>query len=231
MIFLGLNFPQVLACSCVSQFSQSFNYSDFVGHIKFKEIIKSTESHIDLKVETLNSYKGPNISTFRIYLDEFCPSIDPIIGDELIVFSRIDEFNNFSIGACSLTFNPNSDFRKTDLKALHVLKKFNLKNVQEFEIDFENDFFSQSWGIEIDNPEKDFAIYEVTYDRLNFLIEARVLESFGTKTDEKLISLIKHSDWKFFHMYPEFSPQLFKFLIIMEKEKWKDREVTKYDYM
>jgi hypothetical protein len=57
-----------------------------------------------------------------------------------------------------------------------------------------------------------------------------VLESFGPKTDRAVISLIQKADW-IFHPYFNFTPQLLTFYLIIGKEQWKGKYVTKYDYM
>jgi hypothetical protein len=152
-------------------------------------------------------------------------------GDELIIFSRKDHLDHNSTSFCSSNFNPNSQYHSRKLEVLKSIKNQGIHLTQEFSLDFNDPFFRRLWGLEIDLPDKNFAIYEVTYDRLIFFVDVKVLESFGANTDRAIISLTQKANWTFYHSYDNFSPQLFKFHLIIEKEDWGGKYVTKFNYM
>lgn len=234
VLAFALSFSQLVACSCGSSFSDDFRASDFVGHVKFKKAnMKSKgDPYYSVEVEIIEKYKGPDLKTIWINNDELCPfHIQPKGGEELVIFSRIDHLGNFSIHECSGNFSPHQKHRSLEVQILEKLKNFNLEYVQDFRFDTNNLFFNKSWRLEIDLQEKNFAIYEVTYDRLNFFSEVKVLEGFGEGTDKKIMSLIMKSDWHFYSLYSDFDPKIFRFLIILEKEIWEGKQVIKYNYL
>ncbi|HSF52651.1 MAG TPA: hypothetical protein VLA71_02810 [Algoriphagus sp.] len=228
-----LTFSNSIACTCGTSLSENLRGSNFIGHVKFLEIHRSeiNDLNYEAKFEIIEKFKGPEISSIWIDEGELCDQLNLKPGDELVIFSRKDYLNKNSTGFCSSNFNPNDEYYSLNLEVLKSIKNQNINLTQEFIFDFENSFFNRVGGLEINLPDKDFGIYEVSYDRLNFFIDVMVLESFGSKTDKDIISLIQEADWIFYHSYGNFDPQLFKFLLIIEKEEWKGKYVTKYNYL
>ena len=228
-----ITLSNLIACTCGVSLSENLRGSNFIGHVKFLEIHRSEINDLkyEAKFEIIEKFKGPEISSIWIEESELCEKLNIKVGDELVIFSRKDHLNKNSTGFCSSNFDPNDEYYSLKLGVLKSIKNQNINLTQEFIFDFENSFFNRVWGLEISLPEKNFAIYEVSYDRLNFFVDVRVLESFGSKTDRDIISLIQEADWIFYHLYDNFSPQLFKFFLIIEKEEWKGKYVTKYSYL
>lgn len=150
----------LIACSCGSSFSEDFRASDFVAHVKFKRAFMASKGnpYYAVEIEVIEKYKGPDLKTIWIDNDELCPfHLQPNGGEELVIFSRIDHLGNFSIHECSGNFSPYLKHRSIEVQILKKLKSFDLEYVQDFWFETNNLFFNQSWGWEIDIPEKNFA--------------------------------------------------------------------------
>jgi hypothetical protein len=228
-----LALTHAIACTCGVMLSENLREADFIGHVKFLEIRTTDKnaSRYEATFDIIEKFKGPDIYSIWIVENDLCDKLDLKAGDELVIFSRKDNWGYDTTGFCSSNFHPNREYYSRKLEVLKSFKKKRVDVSQEFLLDYENSFFNRIWGLEIDLPDKSFALYEVTYDRLNFFADVNVLESFGPKTDRAVISLIQKADWIFHRAYYNFTPQLFTFYLIIEKEQWKGKYVTKYDYM
>ena len=212
----------IFACVCdTPSITEKYSRSDFVAKAKIIKNYKN-DSEIELyraDIVITELYKGDSLKS--IYVRGVVEDdIYEVVGSscaisipedtELIIYAEKNRDGKYTIGMCSglMYLDYSAHYRKKTLKNEYELKK------QKREIDILNTFkekgihytskiiyrekptlhknLEQFKGIEL---KKTYGIYEITFEADLTIINVSEISGFGNPIDQKLIEIIKKTEW------------------------------------
>jgi hypothetical protein len=199
----------VFACTCDDpKITEKFIESDFVAKARIIKNYKNESSREFYKADIIISelYKGEELKSIYVAgrsdggIGSSCAIFIPE-NTELIVYAGKNKDGKYSVGMCSGLLYLNKRNLKSQKRELEILKMFKSKN-----IDFTDKInyrekatlhkkLEQFKGIELD---KSYGIYEITFSRDLTIKNVTEISGFKNSIDEKLIEIIKTTEWTSF---------------------------------
>ncbi|WP_299675800.1 hypothetical protein [uncultured Tenacibaculum sp.] len=199
----------IFACTCEDpNVTEKFIESDFVAKARIVKNYKNESSKELYKADIVISelFKGNELKSIYIAgrsdggIGSSCAIFIPE-NTELIVYARKNKDGKYSVGMCSGLLYLNKRNLKRQKRELDILKMFKSKN-----IDFTNKInyrekaklhkdLEQFKGIEL---EKSYGIYEITFESDLTISNVTEISGFGNLVDQKLIKIIKNTEWSSF---------------------------------
>ncbi|RPD99135.1 hypothetical protein EGM88_03860 [Aureibaculum marinum] len=199
----------VFACDCDQpKITEKFIESEFVANVTILKIYPNKKNEqgykADIKINEL--FKGERLKSIYIYgrsdngIGSSCDIYIPT-NTKLVAYARKNKDGNYGIGMCSGLLYLNKRNFKRQQRELDILKMFKSKN-----IDFTDKInyieksnlhkdLEQFKGIEL---EKSYGIYEITFESDLTISNVVEVSGFGNSVDQKLIEIIKKSEWSSF---------------------------------
>ncbi|MEC5167529.1 hypothetical protein RCH18_003291 [Flavobacterium sp. PL11] len=196
----------VFACDCDEpKITEKFIESEFVANITILKIYPNQKNEqgykADIKINEL--YKGEQLKSIYVYgrsdngIGSSCDIYIPT-NTKLVAYARKNKDGNFGIGMCSGLLYLNKSNQKRQKRELEILKAFKENNINSTEkITYREksklrEDLKQFKGIELD---KNFGIYEITFASDLTIKSVTEISGFKNPIDQKLIEIIKKSEW------------------------------------
>ena len=215
----------VFACTCDDpKITEKFIESDFVAKARIIKNYKNESSRELYKADIIISelYKGEELKSIYVAgrsdggFGSSCAIFIPE-NTELIVYARINKDGKYSVGMCSGLLYLNKRNLKRQKRELEILKMFKSKNINFTDkINYREKAtlhkkLEQFKGIELD---KSYGIYEITFAQDLTIKNVTKVSGFKNSIDEKLIEIIKTTEWTSFDKgVKDKVPENSKFLI------------------
>ena len=199
----------VFACDCDSpKITEKYTQSDFVANVTIIKIYPNQKNEqgyrADIKINEL--FKGDRLKSIYVYgrsdngngtsCDIYIPE-----NTNLIAYASKNKDGNFGIGMCSGLLYLNKTNQKRKKRELDILKTFKSKNInftdkisyrEKAKLHKELEQFK---GIEL---EKKYGIYEITFASDLSIKNVNAISGFNHSIDQKLIEIIKKTEWTSF---------------------------------
>ena len=199
----------IFACTCDDpKVTEKFIESDFVAKARIVKNYKNESSRELYRANIVISelFKGNELKSIYVAgrsdggIGSSCAIFIPE-NTELIVYARKNKDGKYSVGMCSGLLYLNKRNLKRQKRELDILKMFKSKN-----IDFTDKInyrekaklhkdLEQFKGIEL---EKSYGIYEITFESDLTITNVKEISGFGNPVDQKLIKIIKSTEWSSF---------------------------------
>lgn len=171
------------ACSCSPvKLIDRYALADFVGTVKILNSVKDTYNPktLNISVKTINFYKGEQINSLKIYLNESMCNVYLPINSDWLIFATKDKNGELTFGYCSGQKQLNRKYdinkypnlkqkRKQSIKlkteVLTFLKNNEINPVNEFNLKYSSKTEAKNKlkGYKIIG--KRFALYELTVNK------------------------------------------------------------------
>ena len=199
----------VFACTCDDpKATEKFIESDFVAKARIIKNYKNESSRELYKSDIIISelYKGEELKSIYVAgrsdggIGNSCAIFIPE-NTELIIYARKNKDGIYSVGMCSGLLYLNKRNLKRQRRELEILKMFKSKNISFTDkINYTEKAtlhkkLRQFKGIELD---KSYAIYEITFSQDLTIKNVTEISGFKNSIDEKLIEIIKTTEWTSF---------------------------------
>jgi len=211
----------VFACDCdPPKITEKYTQSDFVANITILKTYPNQKNEkgykADIKINEL--YKGERLKSIYVYgrsdngIGSSCDIHIPA-NTKLIAYAIKNSDGNYGIGMCSgiMYLDYSGYYRKKTLKnkkelkrqkrELEILQTFKSKNINFTDrINYREKAklhkeLQQFKGIEL---EKNFGIYELTFESDLTIKNVSEISGFENSIDQKLIEIIKRTEWTSF---------------------------------
>ncbi|GGE22895.1 hypothetical protein GCM10010831_24740 [Psychroflexus salis] len=197
------------ACTCDNpKITEKFIESDFVAKARIIKNYKNENSRELYKADIIISelYKGEELKSIYVAgrsdggIGSSCAIFIPE-NTELIVYARKNKDGKYSVGMCSGLLYLNKRNLKRQKRELEILKMFKSKNISFTDkINYREKAtlhkkLEQFKGIELD---KSYGIYEITFAQDLTIKNVTEISGFKNSIDEKLIEIIKTTEWTSF---------------------------------
>lgn len=199
----------IFACTCDDpKVTEKFIESDFVAKARILKNYKNESSRELYRADIVISelFKGNELKSIYVAgrsdggIGSSCAIFIPE-NTELIVYARKNKDGKYSVGMCSGLLYLNKRNLKKQKRELDILKMFKSKK-----IDFTDKInyrekaklhkdLEQFKGIEL---EKSYGIYEITFESDLTITNVKEISGFGNPVDQKLIKIIKSTEWSSF---------------------------------
>lgn len=199
----------VFACTCDNpKITEKFIESDFVAKAKIIKNYKNENSRELYKADIIISelYKGEELNSIYVAgrsdggIGSSCAIFIPE-NTELIIYAEKNKDGKYSVGMCSGLLYLNKRNLKRQKRELEILKMFKSKNINFTDkINYREKAtlhkkLEQFKGIELD---KSYGIYEITFAQDLTIKNVTEISGFKNSIDEKLIEIIKTTEWTSF---------------------------------
>ena len=199
----------VFACTCDDpKITEKFIESDFVAKAKIIKNYKNESSRELYKADIIISelYKGEKLKSIYVAgrsdggIGSSCAIFIPE-NTELIVYAQKNKDGKYSVGMCSGLLYLNKRNLKRQKRELEILKMFKSKNINFTDkINYREKAtlhkkLEQFKGIEL---YKSYGIYEITFAQDLTIKNVTEISGFKNSIDEKLIEIIKTTEWTSF---------------------------------
>jgi hypothetical protein len=196
----------VFACDCDEpKITEKFIESEFVANVTILKIYPNQKNEqgykADIKIKEL--FKGKRLKSIYVYgrsdngIGSSCDIYIPT-NTKLVAYARKNKDGNYGIGMCSGLLYLDKTNPKRQNRELEILKIFKSNN-----IDFTDKIayqeksklcknLEQFKGIELD---KNFGIYEIAFESDLTIKSVTEISGFGNPIDQKLIEIIKTTEW------------------------------------
>lgn len=209
-IILLLFSGAVFACTCnPPKVTEKYIESEFVAKAKIIKNYKNESSKELYRADILISelFKGESLKSIYVSgrsdrkIGSSCSIFIPE-NTELIIYARKDKDGKYIIGMCSGLLYINKSNQKKQKRELEILKMFKSKNIvftdkiiyrEKSNIDAD---LQQFKGIELN---KEYGMYEIIFNADLTIKTVSEISGFGNKIDQKLIEIIKKSEWSSFN--------------------------------
>jgi hypothetical protein len=206
LILIFLFSVGIFACDCDEpSITEKYIQSDFVANVTILKIYPNQKGEkgyrADIKINEL--FKGEILKSIYVYgqsnngigtsCDIFIPE-----NTKLIAYARKNSDGNFGIGMCSGLLYLNKDNFKNAIRELEILKVFKTENIRFTDkIDYREksnlyEQLKQFKGIEL---QKNFGLYEITFSPDLTIKRVSEISGFENPIDQKLIEIIKQTEW------------------------------------
>ncbi len=195
----------VFACDCDEpKITEKFIESEFVANVTILKIYPNQKNEqvykADIKINEL--FKGERLKSIYVYgrSDNGRSSCDIYIptNTNLVAYARKNKDGNYGIGMCSGILYLDKTNPERQNRELKILREFKSNN-----IDFTDKItyreksklrenLEQFKGIELD---KNFGIYEIAFESDLTIKSVTQISGFGNSIDQKLIEIIKQTEW------------------------------------
>ena len=199
----------VFACDCdPPKITEKYIESEFVANVTIIKIYPNQKNEqgykADIKINEL--FKGEQLKSIYIYgrsdngIGTSCDIYIPV-NTKLIAYARKNKDGNFGIGMCSGLLYLNKTNQKRQKRELEILKTFKTKNINFTDkISYREKAklhknLEQFKGIELN---KNYGIYEITFESDLTIKTVIEISGFGNPIDQKLIEIIKKTEWSSF---------------------------------
>ncbi|WP_031428327.1 hypothetical protein [Flavimarina sp. Hel_I_48] len=199
----------VFACTCDEpKITEKYIESDFVAKATIVKNYKN-ESSIELyKADIIISeiFKGEKLKSIYVAgrsdggMGSSCELFIPE-NTELVIYARKRKDGKYSVGLCSGLLYLNNRNLKRQRGELNILRMFNSKNIEFTDkVSYRekgklHNNLEQFKGIEL---EKNYAVYEITFASDLTIKNVVEISGFGTSIDQKLIDILKKTEWSSF---------------------------------
>jgi hypothetical protein len=199
----------VFACDCdPPSITEKFTKSDFVAKARIIKNYKNESSKELYKSDIVITelFKGENLNSIYVAgrsdgkMGSSCAIFIPE-NTELLVYAQKNENGKYSVGMCSgLLYLNNQNFKrqKRELDILKILKSQNINFTDKINYREKAKLhkeLEQFKGIEL---EKSYGIYEITFASDLTIKNVAEISGFKNSIDQKLMDIIKKTDWKSF---------------------------------
>jgi hypothetical protein len=196
----------VFACDCDEpKITEKFIESEFVANVTILKIYPNQKNEqgykADIKINEL--FKGERLKSIYVYgrsdngIGSSCDIYIPT-NTNLVAYARKNKDGNYGIGMCSGILYLDKTNPKRQNRELKILREFKSNN-----IDFTDKItyreksklrenLEQFKGIELD---KNFGIYEIAFESDLTIKSVTEISGFGNPIDQKLIEIIKQTEW------------------------------------
>lgn len=209
-IILLLFSGTVFACTCdPPKVTEKYIESEFVAKAKIIKNYKNESSKELYRADILISelFKGESLKSIYVSgrsdgnMGNSCSIFIPE-NTELIIYARKDKDGKYIIGMCSGLLYINKSNQKKQKRELEILKMFKSKNIvftDKINYRETSDIYTdlqQFKGIELN---KEYGIYEIIFGEDLTIKNVNEISGFGNQIDQKLIEIIKKSQWSSFN--------------------------------
>jgi hypothetical protein len=196
----------VFACDCDEpKITEKFIESEFVANVTILKIYPNQKNEqgykADIKINEL--FKGKRLKSIYVYgrsdngIGSSCDIYIPT-NTKLVAYARKNKDGNYGIGMCSGLLYLDKTNPKRQNRELEILKIFKSNNIDFTDkIAFQEKSklcknLEQFKGIELD---KNFGIYEIAFESDLTIKSVTEISGFGNPIDQKLIEIIKTTEW------------------------------------
>jgi hypothetical protein len=196
----------VFACDCDEpKITEKFIESEFVANVTILKIYPNQKNEqgykADIKIKEL--FKGKRLKSIYVYgrsdngIGSSCDIYIPT-NTKLVAYARKNKDGNYGIGMCSGLLYLDKTNPKRQNRELEILKIFKSNNIDFTDkIAFQEKSklcknLEQFKGIELD---KNFGIYEIAFESDLTIKSVTEISGFGNPIDQKLIEIIKTTEW------------------------------------
>lgn len=199
----------VYACTCDDpKITEKYIESDFVAKAVIVKNYKNESSKELYKADIIINqlFKGEKLKSIYVAgrsdggMGSSCSIFIPE-NTELIIYARKNKDGKYSIGICSGLLYLNNLNIKRQKRELNILKMFKSKKIEFTDkITYREKAklykeLEQFKGIEL---EKDYGVYEITFESDLTIRNVTEISGFGNPIDQKLIEIIKKTEWSSF---------------------------------
>ena len=199
----------VFACDCdPPNITEKYTQSDFVANVTIIKIYPNQKNEhgykADIKINEL--YKGDRLKSIYVYgrsdngIGTSCDIYIPE-NTKLVAYASKNKDGNFGVGMCSGLLYLNKTNQQRQKRELDILNTFKSKDINFTDkINYREKAklhkdLQQFKGIEL---EKNFGIYEITFASDLSIKNVSEISGFKNPIDQKLIEIIKKTEWTSF---------------------------------
>ena len=199
----------VFACDCdPPNITEKYTQSDFVANVTIIKIYPNQKNEhgykADIKINEL--YKGDRLKSIYVYgrsdngIGTSCDIYIPE-NTNLVAYASKNKDGNFGVGMCSGLLYLNKTNQQRQKRELNILNTFKSKDINFTDkINYRekaklHEELQQFKGIEL---EKNFGIYEITFASDLSIKNVSEISGFKNPIDQKLIEIIKKTEWTSF---------------------------------
>jgi len=199
----------IFACTCEDpKITEKYIESDFVAKARIIKNYKNENSKELYKADILISelFKGEKLNSIYVAgrsdgrMGSSCAIFIPE-NTELIIYAQKNKDGKYSVGMCSGLLYLSNRNVKRQKRELSILKMFKSENIEFTDkVNYREKAklhknLEQFKGIEL---EKNYGIYEITFESDLTIKDVAEVSGFGTPIDQKLIEIIKKTEWSSF---------------------------------
>lgn len=200
----------VFACTCNDPtITEKYIESEFVAKVKIVKNYKNESSNELYKTDILirELFKGESLKSIYVAgrsdgnMGSSCSIFIPE-NTELIIYARKDKDGKYRIGMCSGLLYINKSNPKRQKRELEILKMFKSKNIvftSKINYHEKSDIYADLLQFKGSELNKEYGIYEIIFNPNLTIKTVSEISGFGNLVDQKLIEIIKKSQWSSFN--------------------------------
>jgi hypothetical protein len=200
----------MFGCICdPPKITEKYIQSDFIAKVKIVKNYKNENSKELYKADIIISelFKGERLKSIFVRgrsdrnIGSSCSIFIPE-NTELIIYASKDKDGKYKIGMCSGLLYLSKSRSKSQNRELEILRTFKEKKIvftdkinYREKSNFDSDL-QQFRGIELN---KAYGLYEIVFSDDLTIKTVSEISGFGNEVDQKLIEIIKKSEWSSFN--------------------------------
>ncbi len=200
---------RIFACTCdVPKITEKYTKSEFVAKAKIIKNYRNqiSKSHYKADIIITELFKGESLKSIYVAgrsdggIGNSCSIFIPE-NTELIIYARKNKDGKYSVGMCFGLLYLNKRNIKRQNRELSILRMFKAKKIAFTDkISYRekgklHKNLEQFKGIEL---EKNYGIYEITFSPNLTIKDVIEISGFRNPIDQKLIEIIKKTEWTSF---------------------------------
>ena len=199
----------IFACICdPPKITEKYTESEFVANVTIIKIYPNQKNKqgykADIQINEL--FKGERLKSIFVYgrsdngIGTSCDIYIPV-STKLVAYAQKNEDGNFGIGLCSGLLYLNRINQKRQKREFEILKTFKSLNINFTDkIKYREKAklykdLKQFKGVELN---KSYGIYEISFESDLTIKSVTEISGFGDPIDQKLLAIIKKTEWSSF---------------------------------